>query len=167
MKFFHDIYHAQQKRIEIWKRAYEDEKRFREDAEVEVARWTRFVREVGVFHPRGEQENQRAEEEARREEEQMRQVEAKRAPKAPPPDLDVPQRVEAKPKLKAPPSLLPQQPIASFKVPPGGMPLPKTACKLSNADKDTSNQEETSTTNCTKSRGSSTKRKAKETPTAR
>jgi len=118
LKFSHEMYHIQKKRIEALKGAYEDEKRFREDAELEAIRWKRFIKEAGMMHPRGEEENLKNEQEA--EEEERRQANLLPKRKAPPPELPKELQEAAQKALQG--GVDP----AKFKKMPAGVPPPKT-----------------------------------------
>ena len=63
----------------LWRRAYDSEVIFRLEAEDRVEGYKRFLREAGILHPRGHEENQRAEEEFQREQEEARQEEERRS----------------------------------------------------------------------------------------
>ena len=69
----------ERERAELFRRAYESEAIFRIEAEERVERYKSFMREAGIIHPRGQEENQQAEEEFQREQEEARQEEERRS----------------------------------------------------------------------------------------
>ena len=134
LKYMGELHMIQAQRTELWKQSYEDEKMFRHEADERVARWRNFLKDARLLHPKGAEENIKAEQSEGGAE--RRTVKVKEAPssgsgqvvsqpkrmKAPPPDLDEPIRgavevVQQKepPRMKAPPTTAPSPPTVTVK----------------------------------------------------
>ena len=108
--FMLELWKIANERAEAYEIAYAEEKSMRESVEERTEKLLEFLREAGIFHPRGHEENEKNEKLAREEEERKKKIHEedlrrmlrseieKRPPKGPPPIA--PQSPEASPKAE-------------------------------------------------------------------
>ena len=73
--YMYKVVTLQHEKVEAYRQAYLEEEAFREDAEERISRLLKFLKEAGIFHPRGHELNEENERLAREEEEQREQEE--------------------------------------------------------------------------------------------
>jgi hypothetical protein len=94
-EFMFELWNIANERADAFEIAYAEERSLRETVEDRVERLLDFLREAGIFHPRGHEENEKNERLARQEEERKKNLQEeelrrmlrseKRPPKEPPP----------------------------------------------------------------------------------
>ena len=102
--FMFELWKIANERAEAYEIAYAEEKSMRESVEERTEKLLEFLREAGMFHPRGQEENEKNEKKIHEEElrRMLRSETEKRPPKGPPPIA--PQSPKASPRAEPPKS---------------------------------------------------------------
>ena len=150
-KFMYELSKIANERADAFEMAYTEERSLRETVEQRAERLIDFLREAGIFHPRGHEENERNDRIAREEEERRKSLQEedlrrmlrsgtqKKPPKGPPPIAPASPKAEPKQgRVKEPPQSIGTPPVKGemarlkalaesiAKEPPGASGIPTT-----------------------------------------